>query len=77
MLHYLKKLEKLPQCWRLRQERQQKIFQGGGNRNKDRKIAKTGRKIALLSLFQRGGATDKNTENSTIKAFILYLYHAW
>jgi len=40
------------------QGRWQKIFQGGGQRKKDRKLSKKYRKMALFSLFQ-GGATKK------------------
>jgi len=61
------------------QGRRQKIFQGGVNGKKNRKLAKKYRKIALFSLFQGGGgeeATKKKTkkrkkspkkENSTFK----------
>jgi len=43
------------------QGRPQKNFQGVGPTEKDRKIAKTDRKIALLSLF-RGRGKRKKTE---------------
>jgi len=53
------------------QERQQKNFQRRPTGKKKTKIAKKTRKIALLSLFQGGGATGKKhrkrakrTENS-------------
>jgi len=37
------------------QERRKKNFQERGNRKNDQKNSKKDRKIALLSLFQRGG----------------------
>jgi len=50
----------------LGQGRRQKNFQGGNNK-KDQNIAKKIKKIALLSLFRGGEATEKIPKNSTIK----------
>jgi len=61
------------------QGRRRKNFQEGPT-EKDRKIAKKDRKIALISLFQgEGGKRPKNSKKrpkiALLSLYLLYLYH--
>jgi len=70
VLHYI-----ITACWE-QGRRQKKFHEGGKSTEKDRKIA-------LLSLFQKGGeATKKRPKNSKkrpkkalLSLYLLYLYH--
>jgi len=46
-------------------------FSGEANGKKDRKLAKSTKKIALFSLFQ-GGGNEKRPKNSTFKPASIY-----